>query len=256
MTSQTLEKFMQWDSALYDTQHDFVAEYGKGLLECIAPDASQSILDLGCGTGTLTDQLAARAGSVVGIDASPEMIGRAKRRFPHLAFMVGDALDLPFAHRFDIVFSNAVFHWIPDHGRLLENIHRVLKAQGRLICEFGAQGNVAVIEAAFSRACGEQGHAYAGRFTFPTAEAFARLLENNRFTCEQVVAYDRPTPLRGGEQGLRTWMRQFFAADLGMMTETEREALLDRVEQLTRAALWNGSSWVADYRRLRAVARS
>lgn len=246
---------MQWDPALYDTQHDFVAEYGKGLLECIAPDASQSILDLGCGTGTLTDQLSSRAGSVVGIDASPEMVGRAKQRFPHLAFMVGDALELPFAHRFDIVFSNAVFHWIPDHDRLLKSIRRALKAQGRLICEFGAQGNVATIEAAFSRACEEYGHAHASRFTFPTADAFARLLGNNRFTCEQAVAYDRPTPLRGGEQGLRTWMRQFFAADLGAMTEKDREALLDRVEELTRGRLWNGSAWVADYRRLRVVAR-
>ncbi|WP_300922291.1 trans-aconitate 2-methyltransferase [uncultured Desulfovibrio sp.] len=161
---------MQWDSALYDTQHDFVAEYGKGLLECIAPDASQSILDLGCGTGTLTDQLAARAGSVVGIDASPEMIGRAKQRFPHLAFMVGDALSLPFERQFDIVFSNAVFHWIPDHDRLLKRIRRALKAQGRLICEFGARGNVATIEEAFSRACGEHGYAYTGRFTFPPWE--------------------------------------------------------------------------------------
>ncbi len=247
---------MQWDSALYDTQHDFVAEYGKGLLDFIAPDASQSILDLGCGTGTLTDQLSTRAGSVVGVDASPEMIDRAKQRFPRLVFMVGDALNLPFAHQFDIVFSNAVFHWIPDHDRLLKSIHRALKAHGRLICEFGARGNVATIEAAFSRACEEYGHAHAGRFTFPTAEAFARLLEDNGFTCEQVVAYDRPTLLRGGEQGLRTWMRQFFAADLGMMTEKDREALLERVEHLTRAALWNGSVWVADYRRLRVLARS
>lgn len=247
---------MQWDSALYDTQHDFVAEYGKGLLECIAPDASQSILDLGCGTGTLTDQLSSRAGSVVGVDASPEMIDRAKQRFPHLAFMVGDALNLPFAHQFDIVFSNAVFHWIPDHDRLLKSIHRALKVHGRLICEFGARGNVATIEAAFSRACEEYGHAHAGMFTFPAADAFARLLENNNFTCEQVAAYDRPTLLRGGEQGLRTWMRQFFAADLGMMTEKDREALLERVEHLTRADLWNGSAWVADYRRLRVLARS
>ncbi|WP_297046349.1 trans-aconitate 2-methyltransferase [uncultured Desulfovibrio sp.] len=247
---------MQWDSALYDTQHDFVAEYGKGLLECIAPDASQSILDLGCGTGTLTDQLAARAGSVVGIDASPEMIGRAKQRFPHLAFMVGDALSLPFERQFDIVFSNAVFHWIPDHDRLLKRIRRALKAQGRLICEFGARGNVATIEEAFSRACGEHGYAYTGRFTFPTAETFASLLVDNRFTCEQAVAYDRPTPLRGGEQGLRNWMRQFFAADLGTMPERRQEALLERVEELTRPRLWNGSVWMADYRRLRVVARS
>ncbi|WP_300922292.1 hypothetical protein [uncultured Desulfovibrio sp.] len=79
---------------------------------------------------------------------------------------------------------------------------------------------------------------------------------DNRFTCEQAVAYDRPTPLRGGEQGLRNWMRQFFAADLGTMPERRQEALLERVEELTRPRLWNGSVWMADYRRLRVVARS
>ena len=73
---------------------------------------------------------------------------------------------------------------------------------------------------------------------------------------EQAVAYDRPTPLRGGEQGLRNWMRQFFAADLGTMPERRQEALLERVEELTRPRLWNGSVWMADYRRLRVVARS
>ncbi len=66
---------------------------------------------------------------------------------------------------------------------------------------------------------------------------------------------DRPTVLHDGEQGLRTWIRQFFAADLGTMTESRQEALLERVEELTRDRLWNGSAWVADYRRLRIVAR-
>lgn len=66
---------------------------------------------------------------------------------------------------------------------------------------------------------------------------------------------DRPTVLHDGGRGLRTWIRQFFAADLGTMTENRQEALLERVEELTRDRLWNGSAWVADYRRLRIVAR-
>lgn len=85
----------QWDAALYDKKHDFVAEYGKGLLEFVPENKVQRILDLGCGTGTLTAQ-------------------------------------------FDVVFSNAVFHWIKDHDTLLQNVRKVLKPNGWLVCEFGA----------------------------------------------------------------------------------------------------------------------
>ena len=65
-------------------------------------------------------------------------------------FRVCDGLGLPFENEFDVVFSNAVFHWISDHDTLLKNIHKVLKPQGLLVCEFGAAGNISTIEHAFS----------------------------------------------------------------------------------------------------------
>ena len=247
---------MDWNASLYEEKHGFVAEYGKGLLEFVAPDPQQAVLDIGCGTGTLTGELAARGGTVLGLDASPDMVAAARARFPGLDFITGDALALPFVNRFDVVFSNAVFHWLPDHDLLLKNIRRALKPGGRLVCEFGAKGNVAAIEGAFARACGEQGLRYESRFTFPEADAFARLLAANHFTSDLVVAYDRPTVLRHGDQGLRTWLRQFFAADLRPLPEGTQDALLHRVEELARPALWNGKAWVADYRRLRVVAHS
>lgn len=245
---------MRWNARLYEERHGFVADYGRGLLEFVPHDPRQAILDLGCGTGTLTKELAGRAGAVLGVDASPAMVAAAQKRFPQLEFLVADALELPFEAQFHIVFSNAVFHWLPDHDRLLKNIYRALKPGGRLVCEFGARGNVAAIEGAFARACEERGLRYASRFTFPEAEAFAGLLEANRFICELVVAYDRPTVLRDGEHGLRHWMRQFFAGHLQAMSESAQADLLTRVEELARPGLWDGGAWVADYRRLRVVA--
>lgn len=255
----TTQAPMAWDSALYDSRHGFIAEYGKGLLDFVPRDPQHVILDLGCGTGSLTAELAARVGSagrILGVDASAAMVERARRQFPHLEFMVCDALELPFAGRFHIVFSNAVFHWIPDHARLLRVIHRALKPHGRLICEFGAAGNIATIEDAFARACAEAGLAHSSRFTFPEAAAFAHLVAGEGFTPDEVTAYARPTPLQGGEAGLRTWLRQFFAADLAPLPENRRDALLRRVEALARDALWNGTAWVADYRRLRVRAHT
>lgn len=247
---------MEWNASLYDIQHPFVAEYGKALLEFIPVDREQSILDLGCGTGTLTAQLAGLARNVVGVDSSQNMIDAAQKQFPHLSFAVHNALDLPFDHAFDLVFSNAVFHWIHDHDALLKIIHKVLKQPGLLVCEFGAHGNIATIEKAFAAVCKEMGYAYISKFNFPQAKHFALLLEKHGFLIDSIYEYDRPTILQGKEQGLSLWMKQFFASELEGIPENTQRVILEKVEALTRSVLWNGEAWIADYRRLRTIARA
>ena len=100
---------MKWNSTLYDKKHDFVAEYGKGLLEFVPQNPKQSILDLGCGTGTLTAQLAELCNKLVGVDSSQNMIEKAKEEFGNIEFKVCDALALPFEKEFDVVFPMLYF---------------------------------------------------------------------------------------------------------------------------------------------------
>lgn len=245
---------MEWNSTLYDKKHDFVAEYGKGLLEFVPKNDEQAILDLGCGTGILTVQLAELCNKVIGVDSSQSMIDKAKEQFGNIEFMVCDALALPFENEFDVVFSNAVFHWISDHDALLINIHKVLKPQGLLVCEFGANGNIATIENAFEKACNSLGYDYEPKFNFPTVENFGKLLENNGFIIDRIYDYDRPTVLKDKEQGLVNWMKQFFASELAVMPEHIQAMVFEKVEELTRKILWNEEEWVVDYRRLRAIA--
>ena len=244
----------EWNAALYDNKHDFVAEYGKGLLEFVSENNNQSILDLGCGTGILTVQLKKLAEVVIGVDSSESMIKRAQQQYPDIKFMECDALALPFKEQFDVVFSNAVFHWITDHNALLNNIHKVLKPGGLLVCEFGANGNIATIENAFMRVSRNLGYEYRPKFNFPTSEHFAALLRKNGFVIDKIYDYDRPTPLKDNEKGLANWMKQFFASDLELMTEKMQTEVIKNVEDLTRKSLWNGSQWIADYRRLRVIA--
>ena len=92
----------EWNAVLYDNKHDFVAEYGKGLLEFIPENKNQSILDLGCGTGILTAQLKNLAETIIGIDSSNSMIKKAQEQYNDINFMVCDALALPFENQFDI----------------------------------------------------------------------------------------------------------------------------------------------------------
>ena len=244
---------MKWDASAYDRRHGFVAEYGRALLALVPDDPALSVLDLGCGTGTLTVQLAANGRRVVGADSSPEMIERARAQYPGIDFRVCDALALPFDGEFGAVFSNAVFHWIGDHDALLQNIRRALKPGGLLICEFGAEGNVQTISDAFAWACAEQGLTVHSRFNMPSAEVFGRQLTDSGFIIDGLYAFDRPTPLSGSD-GLACWMKQFFAGELASLPGDVRPAVIARAEALARPALWDGARWIADYRRLRAVA--
>ena len=245
---------MEWNADLYDGRHGFVSRYGKGLLEYVPANKSLSVLDLGCGTGTLTKELSLRAGEVSGVDASGEMIRRARELYPGVKFEVLDALAMEWENKWDIVFSNAVFHWIPRHDRLLANVFRCLKKGGRLVCEFGAKGNIGRIEGAFSRALSAEGYTYKSPFCFPASEDYARLLEAEGFAVEELYDYDRPTPLEDGEKGLENWMRQFFAGHLKGVPPDACARLFRQVEQELKPSLWDGTRWVADYRRMRVVA--
>jgi len=80
-----------WDTELYESRHSFVWQYGEGLLDVLAAQPGERILDLGCGTGQLTDKIAAAGSDVIGLDASPDMIGQARQNFPRLQFTLQDA---------------------------------------------------------------------------------------------------------------------------------------------------------------------
>jgi len=85
-----------WNAKLYNDKHAFVWQSAKGLLDLLAPQAGESILDLGCGTGHLTAEIAATGARVVGIDRSAEMISEAKAKYPAIDFQVVDATQLRF----------------------------------------------------------------------------------------------------------------------------------------------------------------
>ena len=102
-----------------NSEADYDALYRYVTDELAAHGIRDGILaDLGCGTGTLTARLAARGSRVIGVDSARPMVERARAQYPELTFEVCDALALPFEGEFDVVFSNAVFHWIADYRRL------------------------------------------------------------------------------------------------------------------------------------------
>lgn len=138
-----------WDAAKYHRISDPQLAWGRSVAARLAPAARERILDLGCGTGRLTEEIAATPGIfVVGLDRSAAMLQEAVARqrdrgqTAALDYVRGDGAALPFADAFDAVFSTATFHWIPDHDRLFRSVHDALKNGGRFVAQGGGSGNL------------------------------------------------------------------------------------------------------------------
>jgi trans-aconitate methyltransferase len=246
----------KWDAELYDAKHAFVWEKARGLLEWLVPRDGERILDLGCGTGQLSAEIAARGASVVGIDRSPEMVAEARKKFPALRFEVCDARALPFTQEFDVVFSNAALHWIRQAEEVVAGISRALKPGGRFVAEFGGKGNVENVVAAL-----EQGLATlnispegANPWYYPSIAEYSFLLEQHGLEVRQATLFDRPTKLEDGEVGFATWVTMFGESFLKRVPEARRNDYLRAAEAAARPDLWKSDHWELDYRRLRLAA--
>jgi trans-aconitate methyltransferase len=134
----------EFDGEKYRHASTHQREWGARLIAELQLKGTERILDLGCGDGALTAQLASlvRQGHVVGIDSSPSMIDAARRQAqPNLTFALCDINALAWEGEFDLVFSNATLHWVLDHHNLLRRVFRSLKEHGVLRCNFAAEGN-------------------------------------------------------------------------------------------------------------------
>ena len=246
---------MEWNAQKYHETCGRVTEHGAKLVDILKELKCANVLDLGCGTGVMTNDIAGFAGEVVGVDLSPAMIKKAKASYPALMFYVMDACALIWEDRFDAVFSNAVFHFIKEQDALLASVRKALKEGGSLVCEFGASGNIAGLLDAVAKACANRRKAFSPRFYYPAEDEYKLLLEKNGFSVDSISVYNLDTQLREGAAGLRNWINQIFNVEMGWFGDAERGAVLDEIENALKPAQWDGVNWHLPNRRIRAIAR-
>ncbi len=238
-----------WDPERYARNARFVSDLGEPVLELLAPQPGERVLDLGCGDGVLSEKLVARGACVVGVDGSAPQVAAARAR--GIDAHVGDGHALAFEREFDAVFSNAALHWMRESDRVIRGVARALRPGGRFVGEFGGQGCVAKILAAVEMALARRGidAARLNPWYFPSVEEYAARLTAGGFEVRSIALFPRPTPLPGD---LRAWLETFCECFTAALAPAERPALLDEVSAALRPTLCDRAGrWTADYVRLR-----
>lgn len=246
-----------WNLTLYNDKHSFVYEYGANLVSLLAPQKGERILDVGCGSGQLTDQIAQSGASAVGIDSSPQMIADAKIKFPGVDFFVLDAADFSFNESFDAVFSNATLHWVLNKEGAIASMYKALKQGGRLVAELGGKGNVQTIVNQLRQSLNQNGfkeNAEKEVWYFPSLGEYTTLLEKHGFRVKMALHFDRPTDLSDSEHGVEDWLEMFGSAFLEGLDTEEKNKIKTEVQKAIRDKIFHNGKWYADYKRLRIVA--
>jgi trans-aconitate 2-methyltransferase len=191
-----------WDAATYDRVSEPQVEWARRVLERLPLEGHETVLDAGCGSGRVTAMLLERlpAGRVVAVDQAPSMVEHAREALdPARATVIcADLTELALEEPVDAVFSNAVFHWIPDHKRLFASLFAALRPGGRMVAQCGGEGNVRRFHAVAQEVGSAPPYAehlggWEGPWNFAGAELTAERLERAGF--DQVETWLEPSPV-------------------------------------------------------------
>jgi len=255
MTTQTHDT--TWNAHLYDDKHSFVAKYGEDVVQLLAPQNGERILDIGCGTGYLTNLIAQAGARVIGIDKSASMIERAQAVYPDLDLRVLSATEFGFDTPFDAIFSNATLHWVLEKESAVDNIARALRPGGRLVLEMGGKGNVEEIVVATRKVLTRHGY-YSNAATqiwyFPSISEYTTLLEKKGFRVRFAAHFDRPTELKDTDNGIKDFLKMFGNAFFSDIPEAEMETVLEEIQEAVRPTNYRNGTWYGNYKRLRIAA--
>lgn len=245
----------RWDAGDYAKNAAFVPALGAPVLALLAPRAGERILDLGCGDGVLTQALVEAGASVLGVDASADMVAAAVARGLDAHVADGQALD--FVAAFDAVFSNAALHWMLDGAAVAVGVFRALRPGGRFVGEMGGHGNVAALRRALRAELAQRGYPLPADDPqwYPTPEAFSAIYAAAGFVDIEARLIPRPTPLPAGAAG---WYKTFRAGflDTAQVPDAEQDGVAAAAaERAAPELLQPDGQWIADYVRLRFTMR-
>ena len=241
----------EWDAWTYDRVADPMTRWGSAVLDRLPLAGDETVLDAGCGSGRVTELLAALLphGRVIALDGSTAMIEAARDRLARFGdridYVVADlGLPLPLTEPVDAILSTATFHWVPDHDSLFANLGAVLHPGGWLVAQCGGVGNIASIQEVLAAI----GDGWLGGVHFESPMATVRRLDAAGFVDIECWLTYEPTRFEPGEP-FETYLRTVvLGADVERLPAPERDGFVRMVAERLGEP-------VIDYVRLNIVAR-
>jgi SAM-dependent methyltransferase len=244
LTEDTTARESLWDGHTYDDEFRHVIDAGSDLLDVLRPEPGEHVLDLGCGTGTLTAAIAARGAHVTGIDVEPAMVDQARTRYPELDFMVGDGHRVTAGAPLDAVFANAVLHWLTRADEALASVHRTLRPGGRLVAEMTVEGSLTTLVELLDRAVADLGLPPARPFPWyhPDVDSYLDRVREAGFRIADATTFERHAWLPAG-MSAGAWWARFGGGVLSRYGPADSRAVLDHVDRhavapVRREAVW------------------
>lgn len=219
----------EWDGSTYDRIAAPQEAWGREVLQRLPLNGNETVVDLGCGSGRVTELLLDRLphGHALGVDGSQSMLDAAAERLQGrpVTLLHQDLLELDLPTEADAAISTATFHWIADHDTLFERIHANLRRGARFVAQCGGAGNVEAVHVA-AQQTGLLPSDWDGAWHFADAQTTAARLQRAGFRDAEAWLHEAPVQPPEPRQFLRTVC---LGAHLEQVPEDQQDALVDEV---------------------------
>jgi trans-aconitate methyltransferase len=236
--------------------------WGEAIVAGLALRGDETALDLGCGSGRLTEFLLRRLprGRVIAIDRSANMLESARQYLQpefdgRVEFLQASLDEISLQQVAGLAFSNAAFHWVRDHPRLLRAVFAALKPGGWLVAQCGAAPNIAHLRARAGLLMAEPSFApyfdgWPGPWEFASPELMASRLSEAGFTDIETSMFEAPVQLESRQQTRDYYENVIFGAHLARIPE-DRPDLRNRfLDAMSDASATDDPPFRQDYWRL------
>lgn len=259
-----------WDPDLYNRFRAYRAEPFHAVLKRLELGPAHEILDLGCGSGENTIELARRAphGRALGIDSSPAMIARANAAKAGLTeqlaarvdFRLGEIGAFASSDRYSVVFSNAALHWVKDHRRTLQACYRLLRPGGRLVVQMPANNEETAQITLSVLAAESPWRDFTGRIQVPSAtvqtpQYYTCLLKGLGYTDVDCYYQVFAHPMNGPDDVVQWSRATVLRPFLDAIPEARREEFVAQWRTRLQAAYGTSGQFTFNFRRIFLWAR-
>jgi trans-aconitate methyltransferase len=237
MVRQVTAEF-HWNAKEYATQSSAQQIWAEELMSKLNLSGNEQVLDLGCGDGKVSAAIAGKvtSGEVTGIDASEEMVRLAQQihsGYSNLFFENVNAANFTYPLKFDVIFSNAVLHWVKDHKVVLTNCQQSLKTGGKVLLQMGGKGNAEEFVDVVTTVTNKQKwRMYFNQFSFPyyfyATEDYEIWLKNSCLQAKRIELIDKDMKHQGKE-GLAGWFRTTWMPYTSLVPVQRREDFIDDI---------------------------